>query len=90
MLKTYGKLVEELLTTGGKSWVSLSTYGRALRAQTAHLGVKPRLTPTFIPKFYTHISPTYFALSPLAEHIFYPVSTGPINNPTKQEIKERY
>ncbi len=37
-----------------------------------------------------YLSPPYFRFSPLIEHYLYPVSTVPINNPTKRKLKERY
>jgi hypothetical protein len=41
-------------------------------------------------QFRHSLSPPYFSISPLIEHYLYPVSTAPINNPTKEKIKERY
>lgn len=85
----YGKLVDILLTKTSKSWVRLSTYLQTNRVHIVGVGVELRLSPTNIPSFYTHISPVYLRISPLVEHIFYPVSTAPITNITKEKIKER-
>jgi len=89
MPKNYGKTVDELLIQVGKRWVRSSTYRALIYVSSTYLGVKPQEFPTYVPNFYTYISPGYFALSPLVEYIFYPVSTAPITNFTKEKIKER-
>lgn len=89
MHKTYGKLVDRLLMKTGKSWVRMSTYTHSGLTYMTSMSAKPQLSPTFIPTFCTYISPACFAVSPLIEYIFYPVSTGPITNNTKEKIKER-
>lgn len=89
MPKYYGKLVDSLLTKTSKSWVRLSTHMNTGYVRAVNIVVKARLFPTTIPRFYAHISPAYSVYSPLAEHIFYPVSTAPITTVTKEKIKER-
>jgi hypothetical protein len=89
MPKTYGKTVEELSIQAGKKWVRLSTHCARKYIVHMRMGVKPLEFPTFLPNFYTQISPGYLSFSPLVEYIFYPVSTAPITNFTKEKIKER-
>ena len=89
MPKSYGKLVDSLLTKAGKTWVRSSTYIHARHVYIDSVGAQVRLLPTIVPRFYTYISPANFTPLPLIEHIFYPVSTGPITNLAKEKIKER-
>jgi hypothetical protein len=89
MHNTNGKTVDYLLTGTRKTCVRLSPiftfgyYGGILHS------VQSLLTPKLVPTFEPYISPPKFAFSPLVEYIFYPVSTVPITNSTKEKIKER-
>jgi hypothetical protein len=85
-----GKTVEYLFTIIGQACVRLSTILHSKLAIIPPYSAQPALLPSFIPTFTQDISPPKFAFLPLVEYIFYPVSTAPINNPTKEKIKERY
>lgn len=89
MLSINGKTVEYLFTLTGQACVRTSTMlHRAVPAIRTH-GAQADLLPNFVPTFTQYISPPKINLSPLVEYIFYPVSTAPIINSTKEKIKER-
>jgi hypothetical protein len=84
MPKYSGKPVNSLRVIAGKSRVQLSPVHyitsfihqlRRAQVQVIH-DLSDLSTPS--------LSPSKIALSPLIEHYFYPVSTAPINNPTKR------
>lgn len=84
MLKYSGKAVNSLRVIAGKSSVQSSpvTYIASFihQLQRVQVLVTHRLSELYTPK----LSPSKIALSPLTEHYLYPVSTAPINNPTKR------
>ena len=86
MPKTCGKAVHDTRRNFGKTFGQLSTV--IATAFTIHIRdrVKARVSPTVIRTFPQESSPLKIALSPLIEHYFYPVSTGPINTDTKVKI----
>jgi hypothetical protein len=84
-----GKTVDYLFTAVGQACVRLSTKLHSSASNTDFRSVQPALLPSLIPTFTQYISPPKFALVPLVEYIFYPVSTAPIINITKEKIKER-
>ena len=84
MPKYSGKAVNSLRVIAGKSRVQLSPvmhiasfihYMRRVQVRVIH-DLSDLSTPS--------LSPLKIAISPLIEHYFYPVSTAPINNPTKR------
>jgi hypothetical protein len=83
-----GKPVGSARTTQGKTRVLLSTIRRTARTLQQQVRVKPVEFPYFTPNFTQHFSPLKIAFSPLVEHYFYPVSTGPINNSIKGKLKK--
>ncbi len=78
-----GKLVKSSGITHGKSGAWLSTSMRALKPLSLHGSANPGFVPHFAPFFAQYLSPLKVASSPLVEHYFYPVSTGPINRPNQ-------
>jgi hypothetical protein len=89
MLSGCVKLVDR---TGKYLWKAgglPSTYSLRSAMGTSQSSVKQRLITNFIPRFPLQLSPAKIAPSPLVEHYFYPVSTGPIIKTTKGKIKER-
>lgn len=90
MLNSSGKAVDCLRviprTTGGR----LSPIVDYLVTITHKLGGQPPFIHDLSDRSTPKLSPPYFAFSPLIEHYLYPVSTAPINNPTKRKFKERY
>lgn len=83
-----GKPVKNTRKALGKNRASPSTVVQSLRTTEQLARVQPGVFPYFTPKFTQHFSPLKIALSPLVEHYFYPVSTGPINNPIKGKLKK--
>jgi hypothetical protein len=83
-----GKPVKKARKVLGKNRVLASTVMQMIRTTEQPIRVKPAGLPYFTPKFTQHFSPLKIALSPLVEHYFYPVSTGPINNPIKGKLKK--
>lgn len=83
-----GKPVGSARTTQGKTRALLSTFVRTSQVLGKAVRVKPAEFPYFTPNFTQHFSPLKIALSPLVEHYFYPVSTGPINNSIKGKLKK--
>ena len=84
MPKYSGKAVNCLRVIAGKSRVQLSPINhiasfihqlRRVQVQVIH-DLSELSTPS--------LSPLKTTVSPLIEHYFYPVSTAPINNPTKR------
>jgi len=84
-----GKTVDYLLTTARKTCVRLSPILTSRYYDNPLGSVQSLLTPKLVPMFKPYISPPKFAFSPLVEYIFYPVSTAPIINTTKEKIEER-
>jgi hypothetical protein len=84
-----GKTVDYLLTTARKTCVRLSPILSTSYYSDLRSSVQSLLTPKLVPSFEPYISPPKFTLLPLAEYIFYPVSTAPIINTIKEKIKER-
>ncbi len=84
MLSRSGKRVDYLRIATGTSSGRLSPCRPLLHAiihkQRVQLPFTHKLSDLFTP----NLSPYKIALSPLTEHTFYPVSTAPINNPTKR------
>jgi hypothetical protein len=83
-----GKLVKSAGITKGKSGVWLSTFMRTLKPLSLRSSAKPGFVPYFAPFFTQYLSPLKIASSPLIEHYFYPVSTGPINRPNQRKLKK--
>jgi hypothetical protein len=83
MPKPCGKAVHDTRIKSGKTLGQLSTVIRT--AITTYTGdrVKARVSPKVIRTFPQTYSPLKIAISPLIEHYFYPVSTGPTNTDTK-------
>ena len=82
-MRSSGKLVNTSRKSLGKKRVPLSTLSDKLYVQYGQASVKPVLFPHFHPLFTQYFSPLKIGAPPLAEHYFYPVSTGPINTPTE-------
>jgi hypothetical protein len=84
MLKYSGKTVNSLRLLHGISSAQLSPV--RLLPSFIHLlqRVQVRLTHNLSDLYTPRLSPAKIALSPLTEHYLYPVSTAPINNPTKR------
>ncbi len=90
MLNYSGKTVDYLrvvsrITRGRLSTLWLPTY-----RQLPILGGQAQFIHQLSDQFIPHLSTPKFAISPLIQHYLYPVSTAPINNPTKRKFKERY
>lgn len=81
--------MDYLLTTACKTCVRLSPIFSTSYLNSLRYSVQSPFTHKLVPTFEPYISPPKFAFSPLAEYIFYPVSTAPIINTTKEKIKER-
>jgi hypothetical protein len=90
MLNTSGKAVDCLRVMLGITGGRLSPTVDYLVSVTHKLGVQLSFIHDLSDRSTPKLSPPYFALSPLIEHYLYPVSTTPINNPTKRKFKERY
>jgi len=84
MLKTCVKHVDRAGTFLWKAGVRLSTYSPHNIQAMNQGSAKQRLITSFIPTFPLQLSPAKIAILPLTEHYLYPVSTGPITNPTKE------
>lgn len=83
MLKACAKHVER---TGIFLWKAGELLSTLIPQSINHPtvgSVKRRVITNFIPTFPLQLSPIKIAILPLTEHYFYPVSTGPITNPTK-------
>ena len=83
MPKPCGKAVQTQRITLGKTIGQLPTD--IPTATTAHIlaRVKALVSPKVIRTFPQTYSPLKIAVSPLIEHYFYPVSTGPTISTTK-------
>jgi hypothetical protein len=90
MPNTSGKAVYYLRVIAGTSSGWLSPLRHRLTTSIHKLGVQVRFIHDLSDHSTPKLSPPYFAFSPLIEHYLYPVSTAPINNPTKRKLKERY
>jgi len=78
-------------STGIRAWINRggsSTFARLTRSLDQLARVQPYVIPVFTPNFTQRLSPAKIASSPLVEHYFYPVSTGPINSTTKGKLKK--
>lgn len=84
MLKYSGKTVNSLRVIAGTSSVQSSPVVRIASWMHQLQRVQVRITHNLSDLFTPKLSPPKFALLPLTEHYFYPVSTAPINNPTKR------
>jgi hypothetical protein len=85
-----GKVVDCLRVIPGISSGMLSPQIAHMYRTIHKLGVQVRFIPDLSDRSTHYLSPSKFAFPPLIEHYFYPVSTAPINNPTKRKLKERY
>lgn len=90
MLKFSGKTVHCLRIGNWTTRGRLSTLQRTYIAQPAATSGQPGFIHQLSDLFIPYLSPSKYAFSPLIEHYLYPVSTAPINNPTKRNLKERY
>lgn len=84
MLKYSGKAVNSLRVMTGKSSVQLSPVAHITSWIDQLQRVQVRLTHNLSDLFTPRLSPPKMTYSPLTEHYLYPVSTAPINNPTKR------
>ena len=87
---TCAKNVERAGKQHGKVSVVSSTQTLWLPGIAQSGGVKPLFSASTVPMFPPSFSPLKLAVSPLAEHYFYPVSTAPITNRGQINSKERY
>jgi hypothetical protein len=83
MPKPCGKAVHDTRIKSGKTLGQLSTVTRTAITTYIRDRVKARVSPKVIRTFPQTYSPLKIAVSPLIEHYFYPVSTGPTNTDTK-------
>jgi hypothetical protein len=90
MFDSSGKAVDCLREITGTTSGRLSPIVGHLRRAIHILGVKVRFIHDLSDRSTPKLSPPKFAFSPLIEHYLYPVSTAPINSPTKRKFKERY
>jgi len=79
-----GELVRNLRKVPGKSRVQPSTVLCSTVPIDQYMGVKLRFIPMFFPNFPLTIPLVKIAALPLVEHYFYPVSTAPIINSTRE------
>ena len=84
MLNFRGKAVDCLRVITGKSSGWISPIVHSLHTNIHTLRVQPSLFHELSDLFTPILSPYKFAILPLIEHTFYPVSTAPTNNPTKR------
>jgi hypothetical protein len=84
MLKPSGKAVDCLRVITGISSGWLSPIVNTLCMAVHKIGVQLSFIHELSDLYTPNISPYKFASLPLVEHYFYPVSTAPINNPTKR------
>lgn len=85
-----GKAVDCQRVNTGTSSGTLSPIVGHLHRAIHKLGVQLGFIHDLSDRSTPNLSPPIFALSPPTEHYLYPVSTAPINNPTKRKLKERY
>jgi hypothetical protein len=90
MHNSSGKAVYYLRVTAGTSSGRLSPIVGNLTTLIHALGVQLPFIHDLSDRSTPTLSPAIFRFSPLIEHYLYPVSTAPINNPTKRKLKERY
>lgn len=90
MLNSSGKAVYYLRVMPGITSGRLSPIVDYLTMMTHKLGVQLLFIHDLSDRSTPTLSPAIFPVSPLTEHYLYPVSTAPINNPTKRKFKERY
>lgn len=84
MPNSSGKAVDCLRVSTGTTSGRVSPVLNNLRRHIHILGVQLPFTHKLSDLFTPKLSPYKFAFLPLIEHTFYPVSTAPINNPTKR------
>jgi hypothetical protein len=84
MLNSSGKAVDCLRVIPGTSSGYLSPVLHNTQALIHTVSVKVRLIHDLSDLITPNISPSKIRNSPLIEHTLYPVSTAPINNPTKR------
>ena len=85
-----GKAVDCLRVITGTTSGLISPVLHNLHRTIHKLGVQLRFIHDLSDHSTPNLSPPKFAILPLIEHYLYPVSTAPINNPTKRKLKERY
>jgi hypothetical protein len=90
MSSVSGKAVDCLRVITGTTSGTLSPIVGRLHRAIHKLGVQVQFIHDLSDHSTPNLSPSKFAFSPLIEHYLYPVSTAPINNPTKRKLKERY
>ena len=83
MLKLCGKTVNFTRTTRSITSAQSSTSHIVQYLASVSRSVKPMNLHDFFRIHTQGIPQVKTAFSPLVEHYFYPVSTGPINTPTK-------
>ena len=86
MPRACGKAVQSIRITLGKTLGQPSTDIPTAIITHIRDRVKAQVSPKVIRTFPHSYSPLKIAVSPLIEHYFYPVSTGPINTDTKVKI----
>lgn len=90
MPKYRGKPVYYLRKGHGTSSGRVSPIVNTRRHQSTKPGVQVRFIHDLSDLFRHYLSPPILRSLPLTEHYLYPVSTAPINSPTKRNLKERY
>ncbi len=81
MFSSCGKIVQTWL----KAYGTISTHSSVLRTRLYKTMDKRLIINRFIQQLTTTIPQLKIQLSPLFEHIFYPVSTTPIITKTRYE-----
>lgn len=76
-ISTCGEAVHSLLKTACKTCVQASTAGCVNMDLGTAGSVKPQVIPKLFRRLLTWVSTPKYAISPLYEYIFYPVSTVP-------------
>lgn len=89
MPKACGKGVHDTRETPRKTIGQLSTVLPTVLSTRLQDRVKALLSLIVIRTFPQTYSPLQIAVSPLIEHYFYPVSTGPTITNTEEKFKER-
>jgi len=84
-----GKKAEKLRTIGRIYVGQLSTYNKSRQNAPTRNGAKSQESHRLFTQHSTQFSPRKIGILPLTEHLFYPVSTAPINYYNQLKIKER-
>lgn len=79
-----GKAVDCLRVITGTTSGRVSPIVHTIHTIIHKVGVQLRFIHELSDLITPNLSPCKFAPLPLIEHTFYPVSTAPINNPTKR------